>query len=89
MRLLLIKDYTYGADPRLIDQQKQLCDARGNNPLHKAVLFRNPRLIKLLLDEGIGDVSKRNTAGKLPLEMPHNDILNDLAIKAVFEEYLV
>lgn len=57
--------------------------------MHKACRFRNPRLIKLLLDQKIGDIDRRNSFGKLPLEMPHNDILNDRRIKEVFREYVI
>lgn len=67
---------------------KQLCDIHGNNPLHKACRFRNATLIKLLLDKNIGAIDERNAFGKLPLEMPHNDILNDPRIKEVFKNYM-
>ena len=56
--------------------------------MHKACRYRNPRMIEMLLDEGIGSVHQRNMMGKLPIEMPHNDILNDLEIKKVFEQYI-
>ena len=59
---------------------KQDSDKYDNNPLHKACRFRNPKLIKLLLDKKIGAIDQRNAFGKLPLEMPHNDILNDKRI---------
>ena len=55
--------------------------------MHKACRFRNVNMIKMLLDKEIGSLEQRNYLGKLPLEMPHNDILNDLRIRKVFEEY--
>lgn len=55
--------------------------------MHKACRFRNKNLIDLLMRNGIGDLSKRNNLGDLPLEMPHNDILNDDDIKQVIERY--
>ena len=42
----------------------------------------------MLLDSGIAQIDQRNKLGNLPLEMPHNDILNDLEIKMVFQTYL-
>jgi len=60
----------------------------GNNPLHKACRFRNHRLIKLLLEANIGAIDKRNLFGRLPLEMPHNDIMNDLKVRKVFDRHL-
>ncbi len=56
--------------------------------MHKACRFRNVNMIKILLENNIGSLEQRNYLGRLPLEMPHNDILNDLNIKKVFEEYL-
>ena len=62
-------------------------DRFGNNPLHKACRFRNPQMLQLLLQKDIGNVGQRNNNGKLPFEMPHNDILNALSIKKVVLEY--
>jgi len=52
-------------------------DKFNNNALHKSCRFRNPKMIKMILAKGVGDIMERNSFGKLPLEMPHNDILND------------
>ena len=57
--------------------------------MHKACRFRNAKMIDLLLKNKIGDIMQRNKFGRLPLEQPHNEILNDLKIKNVFEEFLV
>ena len=88
VRLLLLKEYVYKADGKLIARQMRQADKYGNTPLHKACRFRNCNMIRILLESGIADMTKRNYLGKLPLEMPHNDILNDLGIKQVFAEYL-
>ena len=64
-------------------------DKFGNNAMHKACRFRNPKMIELLLNEEVGDLQQRNLFGRLPLEMPHNDILNDKKIKACFEAHLL
>lgn len=53
-------------------------DNFGNNPMHKACRFRNAKMIDLLLSKRIGDLMQRNKFGRLPLEQPHNEILNDL-----------
>ena len=37
-------------------------------------------MIKMLLDKNIGSLIQRNLYAKLPHELPHNDILNDLRI---------
>ena len=50
VKLILIKDFKYPPNQRMADQMKQNRDKYSNNPLHKACRFRNPRLIKLLLD---------------------------------------
>lgn len=34
----------------------QLRDIYGNNPIHKACRFRNPKMIKLLLDKDVGSL---------------------------------
>ena len=86
--LLLLKEFTYPNNNKLLEEQKNSTDAFGNNPIHKACRFRNPRMIKMLFDKRIGDIFQRNSFGKLPHEMPHNDILNDPAIKNVFENYI-
>lgn len=66
----------------------QASDKYLNNALHKACRFRNPRMIKMIFENGIGNLTQRNAFGKLPLEMPHNDILNDERIFDIFKEYL-
>jgi ankyrin repeat protein len=88
VRLLLAKKFTYAADPNLIKKQMNASEKFGNNPLHKACRFRNHRLIKLLLEANIGAIDKRNMFGRLPLEMPHNDIMNDLKVRKVFNKHL-
>ena len=45
--------------------------------MHKACRFRNPAMIDLVLKSKIGSLLQRNKFGRLPLEQPHNDILND------------
>jgi len=35
----------------------QACDKYLNNPMHKACRFRNPAMIKMLLDNGIGNIT--------------------------------
>ena len=42
----------------------------------------------MILNSRIANLEQRNYLGRLPLEMPHNDILNDNKIKKAFEEYL-
>ena len=44
-------------------------------------------MLKLLLSNNIGDLGQRNNHGKLPFEMPHNDIINAESIKEVILEY--
>ena len=80
VRLLLSKQFSYPPDPRLIKKQMQAVDRYDNNPLHKACRFRNPNMIEMVLKAGIASVTDRNIMGKTPLEMPHNDILNDRKI---------
>ena len=63
-------------------------DKYGNNAMHKACRFRNASMISMILESGIASISQRNMMGKTPVEMPHNDILNDLQIKQVFEKFL-
>lgn len=64
-------------------------DRFGNNPLHKACRFRNPKMLRQIIGMNNGNVlfSQRNMFGRLPLEMPHNDILNDKRIHRVFSEH--
>ena len=88
IQMILSKTYSYPADPKLITRQMNSTDAYGNNALHKACRFRNPAMIKILLENNISDIRQRNKIGCLPLEQPHNYILNDLRIKNVFREYL-
>lgn len=45
-------------------------------------------MIEILLKNGIGDIIQRNLFGRLPLEQPHNDIMNDKKIKLVFESFV-
>lgn len=63
-------------------------DKFGNNAMHKACRFRNAGMIEILLKNGIGDIIQRNLFGRLPLEQPHNDIMNDKKIKLVFESFV-
>ena len=86
--LLLSRQFSILSDPKLLLRQMQATDKYGNNPMHKACRFRNPDMIRLLLDKKVGKLTQRNIIGKLPLEMPHNDILNDIVINDVFREYL-
>ena len=45
--------------------------------MHKAFRFRNDKLVRLLLVKNVGSLLERNQAGRLPLEIPHNQILSD------------
>jgi len=84
-RLLLAKDYKIPERPKLIENQMNTCDKHGNNPLHKALRFRNDRLVKLLLERRVGSLTARNKMGRLPLEVPHNSILSDKKLKAAIQ----
>ena len=85
-RLLLNKDFKIQDKPKLIEKQKNQVDKFGNNPLHKAFRFRNDKLVRLLLVKNVGNLLARNQAGRLPLEIPHNQILSDKKMyKAVKE----
>ena len=44
-------------------------------------------MLKILLDNDIAQLGQRNNIGKLPFEMPHNDIVNAESIKEVIMEY--
>ena len=84
-KLLLQKDFRIQEKPDLIEAQKNAVDRFGNNPLHKAFRFRNPELVALLLKKKVGRLTVRNRMGRLPLEIPHNNILSDKKLKeAVF-----
>ena len=56
VKLILIKEFRYGPNQKMADNMKQNTDKFNNNPLHKACRFRNPKLIKLLLDQKIGAI---------------------------------
>ena len=88
VKLLLAKDFIYPSNPKLIDRQKQAPDKYSNNPMHKACRFRNPKMIEMLLQAEIGRLDQRNIIGRMPLEMPHNDILNDRQIKSLFSNFV-
>ena len=88
VRLLLNKDFKYPPHQRLIDTQRQAKDKFDNNPLHKACRFRNHKMIAKLMSNHIGSLTQRNRAGKLPLEIPHNDILVDDKVRKAVEENL-
>ena len=51
-----------------------------------AVRFRNDKLVRLLLVKNVGDLTVRNQAGRLPLEIPHNSILSDKKMKQAVKE---
>ena len=86
VRLLLRKDFKYPPEQRLIEAQKQAKDKFGNNPLHKAFRFRNHKLIRLLLENHVGSLTQRNRAGRLPLEIPHNNILVDEKVRRAVQD---
>ena len=88
VKLLLNKDFKYPPEQRLIEAQKQAKDKFGNNPLHKALRFRNHKMIRLLMARHVGSLTERNRAGRLPLEIPHNNILVDDKIRRAVEENL-
>ena len=95
VRLLLNKDFRYPPEQRLIETQRQARDKLGNNPLHKAFRFRNHKLIRQLMSKHVdgtrlfsGSLTQRNRAGRLPLEIPHNDILVDEKVRRAVEENL-
>ena len=54
--------------------------------MHKAFRFRNDKLIRLLITKNVGDLTVRNQAGRLPLEIPHNSILSDKKMKQAVNE---
>ena len=54
--------------------------------MHKAFRFRNDKLVRLLLVKNVGDLTVRNQAGRLPLEIPHNSILSDKKMKQAVKE---
>jgi len=56
VQMMLNKEWIYKADSRLIKQQMNSTDVYGNNALHKACRFRNPEMIKLLLEKNISDI---------------------------------
>ena len=56
VELILIKEYVYSRNQKMADAMMQSSDKHGNNALHKACRFRNPHLIKLLLDKKIGAI---------------------------------
>ena len=56
VQMILSKEWIYRADSRLVKQQMNSTDVFGNNALHKACRFRNPDMIKLLLDKNISDI---------------------------------
>lgn len=88
VRLILNKTFVYGPDPKLLERQMLSADKFKNNPLHKACRFRNHKMLKQIVRISSSLIKERNVFGKLPLEMPHNDILNDEKIKAVFATFL-
>jgi hypothetical protein len=51
-------------------------DRSGNNPCHYAFtipdLHLRYKVIKLLIEEGVGDPSKRNKMGMLPQDLEHD-----------------
>ena len=51
-------------------------DKQGNNPCHHAFSIPDLKLryqvIKLLIQEGIGDIDKRNKMGMLPEDLEHD-----------------
>ena len=85
-KLLLAKDFKVQEKPGIIEIQKNACDKFGNNPLHKAFRFRNHKLVKLLLTKKVGSLLVRNKMGRLPLEIPHNNILSDPNLKKAVTE---
>ena len=54
--------------------------------MHEAFRFRNDKLIRLLITKNVGDLTVRNQAGRLPLEIPHNSILSDKKMKQAVNE---
>ena len=54
--------------------------------MHKAFRFRNDKLVRLLLTKKVGSLTTRNQAGRLPLEIPHNNILSDRRLKRAVQE---
>ena len=88
VNLILNKTFSFPSIPKLIDRQKFAVDKFGNNPLHKACRFRNHRMIKMIIGMSNNLIKQRNVFGQLPLEMPHNDILNDERIKKIFAAHL-
>ena len=42
----------------------------------------------MLLDKGIGNLMERNFFARLPHEVPHNDMFNDLETHEFFKKYL-
>ena len=45
-------------------------------------------MIRLLLKYGIGSLIERNHAGRLPLEIPHNNIMMDDKVRKAIEDNL-
>ena len=86
--MLLAKQYRYGRDGELIAKQMNSTDQFRNNVLHKACHLRSSQMIELLLCKGIGSLKERNVFGSLPHEVPHNSIVNDDKIEAIFRKYL-
>lgn len=86
--MLLSKQYRYGRDQEVIAKQMNSTDQFRNNALHKACHLRGSQMINLLLCKGIGSLKERNVFGSLPHEVPHNSIVNDGEIEAVFKTYL-
>ena len=46
-------------------------------------------MIRLLLKNGIGSLIERNHAGRLPLEIPHNNVMMDDKIRKAIEDNVV
>lgn len=59
VKYILSKTYsgTSVGENKLIREQMNACDRFGNNPLHKACRFRNPKMIEILFKHDIGDIS--------------------------------
>jgi hypothetical protein len=49
--------------------------------------MRNIAIIELLCHAGIGKFTDRNSLGKTPIEVPHNDALNMEGIPEIVEEF--
>ena len=56
VQMILNKEWIYRGDSKKVKKQMNSTDVFGNNALHKACRFRNPDMLKLLLNKKIGSI---------------------------------